>query len=127
MADSFQLAGSWSASPASGSPSGIANFCAPISEALSLTKKDYDTISLTADAASVVNFGSGVTEAQVVIIQAVGGKIRVRLTSADGATQAIPVDGTLILISRTVPITAIDLTRTTGITTTVDVFLGQTT
>lgn len=110
-----------------GSPSGIANFCAAISEALSLTKKDYDTISLAADAAAPVSFGSGVTEAQVIIIQTTGGKVKVRLTSTDGATQAVPVDGTFILISRTVPITAIDLTRTTGVLTTVDVFLGQTT
>ena len=127
MSDNFTLAGSWSASPAFGSPSGIASFCTPLEESLSLTAKDYDTIPLLADAAVPVSFGGGVTNATVVILKATGGKVRARLTSTDGAVQAIPFDDLLILISRTVPITAIDLTRTTGVSTTVDVFIGSTT
>jgi len=127
VADSFTLAGSWSSTPAVGSPSGIGSICAPLDEQLILTKKDYDTIPLTVDSAVAVPFGGGVTSAHVVILKATGGKVRARLTSADGSAQAVPVDGFQLVISRTVPITAIDLTRTAGVDTTVDVFLGQTT
>ena len=125
MADTFTLAGSWSANPAIGAPSGIAYFCTPISEALQLTRKDYDTIVLAADAPVAVDFGGGVTSAHVVIIKATGGKVKVALTSADGTLQAIPVDSMLILISRTVPFTALELTRLAGTATQVEVFLGQ--
>lgn len=109
-----------------GSPSGIASFCTPIIEQLNLVQKDYDTLVLAADAPVSVSFGGGVTAASVVILKAVGGKVRARVTSADGSTQAVPFDSLLILISRTVPITAIDLMRVPGMATTVDVFLGQT-
>jgi hypothetical protein len=94
---------------------------------LSLTRKDLDSVVLSADAPLSVSFGSGVVSAAVVILKATGGKVRARLTSADGSQQAVPVDDLLVLISQSVPITAIDLTRVPGVLTTVDVFLGQTT
>jgi hypothetical protein len=37
----------------------------------------------------------------------------------------VPVDGVFIVISRSVPFTAIDLTRVPGVTTTVRAFIGQ--
>ena len=94
---------------------------------MSLTRKDLDTISLDTDAPLAVNFGSGVTQAAVAILKATGGKVRARITSADGSQQSIPVDDLLVLISQSVPITGIDLTRVPGVLTTVSVFLGQTT
>jgi hypothetical protein len=124
MADSFVLDGSYSTTPAVGNPSGIGAITAPLTESLQLTQKHYDTIPLGADAPAAINFG-GVVNAHVVVLKATGGKVRVRATSTDGALQAIPVDDLIIIISRTVPITAIDLTRVAGVLTLVDVFLGQ--
>lgn len=124
MADLFVLAGSWSTTPAVGSPSGIASIPAPIDEELILTAKHYDTITLGVEGPVAISFG-GVTAAHVVILKVTGQKIRARFTSTDGALQAQPVDSFHVNMSRTVPITAIDLTRTPGAYTTVDVFLGQ--
>lgn len=70
-------------------------------------------VDLGTDAPESIAFGD-LTNAHVVWLKATGGKVRARLTSADGAQQAIPVDPVLILVSRTVPITAIDLTRVSG-------------
>ncbi len=52
-------------------------------------------------------------------------KVTVRLTSADGVQQSIPCDGELMITSRSVPFTAVDLTRVAGQETRVKVFLGQ--
>jgi hypothetical protein len=124
VADLFTLAGSYSTSPAVGSPSGVASIPAPIDEELILTAKHYDTIQLTVEGPVAINFG-GVTNAHVVILKVTGQKVRARFTSADGALAPQPVDSFHVNMSRTVPITAIDLTRTPGAYTTVDVFLGQ--
>jgi hypothetical protein len=99
----------------------IASLCA----SLSLTRKDFDSVVLDVDTPVAVNFGSGVTSAAVVVLKATGGKVRARLTSADGSQQAVPVDDQLLLVSQSVPIIAIDLTRVPGVLTSVDVFLGQ--
>ena len=124
MSDQFSLTGSYVTSPQVGSPSAIAGLAAPIDEELVLTAKYYDTITLSGDSPVTVNFG-GVTNGHVVILKATGAKVRARITSADGSQQAVPFDSFFSNICRTVPITAIDLTRTAGILTTVDVFLGQ--
>lgn len=127
MADSFQLVGNYSTTPAPPGASGAMSFVGAISESLSLTRKDFDTVVLDVDTPVSVNFGSGVTSAAVVLLKATGGKVRARLTSTDGSQQAVPVDDLQILVSQSVPFTAIDLTRVPGVLTSVDVFLGQTT
>ncbi len=87
--------------------------------------KDYDTITLNTDAALVVPMAANMTGSNVVILKVTGAKVRARLTSSDGSQQSIPVDSFFALTTRSVLITAIDLTRTPGVITTVDVFLGQ--
>lgn len=124
MADLFVLSGSYSTTPQVGSPSGVASIPAPIDEEAMLIGKYYNTVTLTGDAPVIVQMG-GVTKAHVVIVKVTGQKIRLRLTSTDGAQQAVPVDTWYTSISRTTPITAIDLTRTVGAQTIVDIFLGQ--
>ena len=52
-------------------------------------------------------------------------KCTVRLTSAAGTQQLVPMDSILVLLSQTVPFTAIDLIRPAGIPVTVKVFLGS--
>ena len=80
-------------------------------------------IDLGADAPVVVDL-TGATNVHALAILA-DAKVRVRITSADGATQAVPVDGLLLLFSKSVPITAIDLTRVAGVATSVRVLIGS--
>jgi hypothetical protein len=124
MADSFKLLGSYETAPL-GNPLSFAPFVvAQISEGRSLKAKQLSDLSLEADAPLAVPFG-GVVNAHVVLIKAVGGKVRARITSADGALAPVPFDTYLILMSESVPITAIDLTRVAGTVTSVRVFLGE--
>ncbi len=76
------------------------------------------------DAVQTVAFGP-LDNAHVVLIKTVGGKVRARLTSADGSQQSIPVDSFMVIVSESVPFTALDLTRVAGVTTTVKVLLGE--
>ena len=122
-ADQFNLSGGYTCEPLGTPTSFAASIDAVIGEALVLKAKHYDTILLSADAVSVVSFG-GVVNAHVVILKATG-KVKARVTSTDGATQAVPFDTYWILMSQSVPITAIDLTRVPATDTTVFVFLGE--
>lgn len=125
MADSFKLTGSIVTEPLSGIGSADAELSAPLDEALSLKRKSLVEMELTADSPAAVSFG-GVVNAHLLIVKVlVGSEIRLRLTSAKGALQAIPVDGFIILFSGTTPITAIDVTRTAGVATTVEIVLGE--
>jgi hypothetical protein len=124
MADVFQLGGSYTTAPASGAPSADPSYIAPIDESMTLIRKHHDTIDLSTDAVTPISFG-GVINAHVLIIKTVGGKVSIRLTSADGSTQAVPVDSFLAVMSNTVPITAADLTRVPGQETICKVFLGE--
>jgi hypothetical protein len=124
MADSFKLLGSYEVSPLGSSLSFAPSVVAQINEARTLKFKHLQDIDLTADAPVNVSFG-GVANAHVVVMKAVGGKVRARLTSAEGSQQAVPFDTYFILMSESAPVTAIDLTRVAGTTTSVRVFLGE--
>lgn len=123
--DLFSIQGQWSTSPQTGGllASGAAALLTPILEQMSLDEKQVATYDLVGDSPQSIAFG-GVTNANVVIIAATR-KVRARLTSADGSQQSIPIDGLAILISRSVPFTALDLTRVPATDTDVAVFLGQ--
>lgn len=124
MADVFRLDGSYQTQPTSGNLSGNPEVDALISERVGLRNKAIAVYNLTADSPVSVSL-SGMSGINVIMLKTVGGKVRVRLTSADGVQQAIPVDSFLALIDLTVPITAIDLTRQPATATTVQVFLGE--
>ena len=124
MADTCTLDGSYSVEPASGSPSGDPEISTPLSEVVSIDEKSVIKMKLTDDNPALVSFGA-ITNAHIVFVRARGSKVRARLTSADGSQQSVPVDPPLLSISQTVPITAVDLTRTAGVETTVQVFLGE--
>lgn len=84
-------------------------------------------VSLTADppAWTAVSL-DGMTSVSVLHVEPQdGAKVDVRLTSGDGSQQIIPVDDLMIIISRSVPFTAIDLGRVAGQATVVHLFLGQ--
>lgn len=124
MSDQFLLSGGYTTTPLGSPLSFAAGVEAVINEPLTIKAKVLGEKILTVDTPVVVDFGT-LAAAHVVLLKAVGGKVKARLTSADGATQAVPFDTYFILMSDSVPITAIDLTRLTGIETTVRVFLGE--
>lgn len=124
MADALRLTGSYSTTPYVGVRSGIPSVESPIDERVILVNKTIGQYDLTVDTPVPVDL-SGLTQVNVLFVKAIGGKIRLRLTSADGSQQAIPVDSFFALISLSTAITAIDLTRTPGTVTTVDIFMGQ--
>ena len=105
--------------------SGCPTFAFPFDEVETLAVKHYDEPTLTVDTPVPVDFGS-VTNAAVIVISVANGlKVVAQITSADGVDQAVPVDDTLILFSRTVPVTAINLTRVPATATKVKIFLGE--
>jgi hypothetical protein len=130
MADTFAIDGSWTCEPRStGQQSSDPSLDAPLAERVALEAKEQGTYTLSSAAVVPVSLG-GIdlaVGAAVVMLRAVGGKVKARLTSADGAVQCVPVDPLCIVISGSVPFTAIDLTRDPGISTAVvvKVFLGQ--
>ncbi len=125
MADTFTLAGSYESVPASvGTASGAASITAPIDEVVQLATRTQVEITLTSDAPVALAIPGG-TNINAVVIRTVGGKVRARISSSDGATQAVPVDSFMALISESVDITALDVTRVVGQETVVQVFLGE--
>lgn len=123
MADAFKLIGGYSVTPLGSALSFAPLMEATINEPKSIKAKQVSEQVLAADAPVAVDFG-GVVNAHVVILKATG-KVRARVTSADGAAQSIPFDTYLILMSDSVPVTAVDLTRVAGAETTVRVFLAE--
>ena len=122
MADVFTLAGSWTTKP-DGSVSGEPAIEAPLNELVALKTKMPTRYDLTGSQVKVVDFG-GAASAHVVILRAVGGKVRARFTSADGSQQAVPVDPFFAMISLASPVTALDLyTVPSGVS--VHVFVGE--
>lgn len=124
MADQFTLSGSYTATPASGSPSADPMITAPINESMMLGTELASQITLNADAPASLPFG-GLSGVNALIVKCVGGKIIVRITSADGSAQAIPVDSFLALTSASADITAVTVQRTPATQTVVKYFLGQ--
>ena len=124
MSDQFTLSGSYTVTPLGGAASLDPNIDSPLSEALTLQSKQYVPVHLTVDTPVPVPYGT-VVNAHVIILKTQGGKVKARLTSADGSVQSVPVDSVLIIRSDSVPITAIDLTRVSATDTIVRVFLGE--
>lgn len=125
MASTFRLQGSWTSTPCACACGGAAELSAQVNACMPLAKQTYTTIELTTDDTTTVSFGD-CNEANVIVIQTVGGKVKARFTSADGSQQAVPVDPYLTVISGAVPFTALDITRAIGQPTTyVRVFIGQ--
>jgi hypothetical protein len=71
-------------------------------------------VEITDDNPKAVSLGDLPSAAMMFLRVTSGGKVRARVTSADGAIQSVPVDPVGFLVSMSVPITAIDLTRVAG-------------
>jgi hypothetical protein len=125
VAENFTLEGFWRSEPkvSGAAASGCPTLHTPTNEKVLLAKKQFADVALDADPAEAVPFGD-LTNAHVVMIKT-NRKVTVRLTTTEGATQIVPVDTVLQLISESVPYTAIDLQRVVGQSTSVKVFLGE--
>lgn len=124
MASLFTLTGTYAAYPSAGAPSADPTITAPIDERVNLDLELASVVQLTSDAPVALPFG-GLTSAAVVVVKAVGGAVVLRLTSAEGSQQRVPVDSFAVLMSNTTPYTAVDVQRTPGAITTVKFYLGE--
>ena len=123
MPDTFKLSGSYIAEPIDDFSGSLSIEC-ELDEVVSLNQKMSLQLSLNSDSPVSVPFGS-LASACVVVVKAVGGKVKLTMTSADGTAQVIPVDSFLCVTALAVPYTAITVTRVPATTTTVQVFLGE--
>lgn len=124
MPYTFKLAGSVKIEPNVGAPSADPTLDSLLDETVTLLRRNVQELALAAGALNVAVAMGPVTSAHALIIKTVGGGVTARLTSAAGATQVVPIDSLLILLSATQPITAIDLSSTPAVT--VKVQMGQT-
>jgi hypothetical protein len=107
-----------------GPSSGVPSTEVPFDEPVALSAYMVQSLVLDTDSPMSVPFG-GVSSVNFLSVKAIDGKVRVRLTSADGSAQAVPVDGLLVVQTDSVPITSIDVMRVAGTQTSVEVILGQ--
>lgn len=120
----LELQGSVTIDNQAGMVSGQPAVAASINERMTSTSDLSAKYTLTADTAQSVNLG-GLANVNFLSVRAVGGKIRVRITSSDGTSQSIPVDPILVLRSDSVNITALDLTRLANTETEVHIVLAE--
>lgn len=124
MASSFALTGSYTATPSGAYPSGDPMVTASLDERMSLANELVSQLVLDSEGPTSIPLG-GLDKVNLLVLKVAGNPVTVRLTSAAGTTQAIPVDTFLSLFSRGSDITAIDVTRTLGSLTTIKYFLGE--
>lgn len=126
MADTFNFNGSITTTPLGLPNSFVASLSIPIQESFTLDAKTSGEVTLSSDSAAPLNFG-GVTDANVVTLKVLPGAapVTAAITWANGTAQKVPIDTYTVLMSEGFPLTAITLTRTAGVLTTVEYFLGQ--
>ncbi len=124
MADLFAIQGSYSATPGSGAPSADPVITAPLDEKLMLSTEVASQVTLTSDDPLDLSMG-GLSYVNALVIKVVGGKVRVQISSSDGLLQSVPVDSFFALVSSSVNITDIKVTRVPATQTVVKYFLGQ--
>lgn len=124
MAQQLKLEGALVIEEAIGDYQGQSQVTNVIKESMTVLQYQSTVYVLSSDTAQTVSLGS-LSAVNVLQLRVVGNKVRVRITSSDGTSQAIPVDSFLCIISDSVNITAIDLTRTAGSESTVYVTICQ--
>ena len=98
---------------------------AVLTHAVALSEVKYSSYLISTPADQTIGLDA-LNSISVVIVQT-SAPIIVKLTSASGADQAIPVNDCLLLISKTSPFTAMSIAAASAMTTAavVQVFLGQ--
>lgn len=111
MSDTLTLSGQVAILPDSTSDadlSGDFEIKVPLSQTLTLSRKEGVTVVLADTTPVAVNLGALVNVHALIIRTNLA--ISVTVTSASGASQVIPVDSLLVLLTATTPITAITVT-----------------
>lgn len=125
--DTFTLDGSYTVAPSMGNPPGIPTIETPLNTSLQLQNKSVKFFSLASDPApSATPVPFDFANVHVVVVQVTGGHVQMKVTSPDGASQAIPVNSVLCLITDALnPITAIDLLQDINVQVDVQIFMGE--
>jgi hypothetical protein len=123
VAEKLQFVGLLESAPFAATGQG-AKFTANFDERMTLDHSLATSFELTVDTAVSVPFGA-LTGVNVVYIRTVGGKVRMRVTSADGTSQSVPVDPYCVILSNSVDITALDVTRVAATPTVVTILIGK--
>jgi len=116
--------GSDTISPPAGNPSGQPTLLVQKDETMAIRNYLSTVVYLSSDSPVSVSLGP-MTGVNYLSIRSGDAAVRVRITSSVGTTQAVSVYPSLDLRSDTVDITAIDLTRTSGIDSEVFIVMGQ--
>lgn len=125
MADKFAFNGSFTTQPFIGSPSFAQSVVAPIDESISVKNWKRVRVELTTDSPVAVSFDQMLTACVLIMRVVEGGpKAKAAITTADGAAQVLPFEYH-VTGSKTVPITAVSLTRVSGTATTVELFIAE--
>lgn len=125
MADRFQFSGSFAADPLIGSPSFVQAVMAPIDESIIVKNWKRVRIELTSDSPVAVSFDQMATVCVLIMRVVEGGpKAKASISTVDGSAQVLPFEYH-VTGSKTVPITAVSLTRVSGTATTVEVFIAE--
>ena len=123
MAEKLQFVGLLESAPFAATGQG-AKFTANFDERMTLDHSLATSFELDGDAPVSIPFGA-LTEVNVIYVRTVGGKVRLRATSADGTAQAFPVDPYCVILSASVGITALDVTRVPATPTVVTILIGK--
>lgn len=125
MSDTFSLKGTYAVTHGATDtdPSADFDISSAFNETMSVKRKLAQTISLDADAAEVVSLGD-LANAHVVLIRA-SQDVRVALTSSHGSLQLIPAGKVCFIMAVVAPVTAIQITRQAGVSTTVRIVLCE--
>jgi len=125
MSDTFSLKGSYSVihGATDTDPSADFDISSTFNETMNVKRKLAQTISLDADTAEAVSLGD-LAQAHVVLVRA-SQDVKVALTSSHGTLQLIPAGKVCFIMATVAPITAIQITRQAGVSTTVRVVLCE--
>lgn len=125
-AATLTLSGSFTLQAPSFPPSAAQAIGSPISETSYLQAWDAQSPTLSSDGAQSIPFPIGMGTCHFIYLKVQGGSpVVLSLTSADGTLQAIPVDSLIVLYFAGTPVTAIQVTRTAGVTTQLTYVIGQ--
>lgn len=108
-------------------PSAAVGANIPFSEVNYLQNYDIQSPTLSADGATSIPFPIGMASCNFIYlkIQPGGSPVDLALTTADGTLQVVPVDSLYIGFFTTKAVTAIQVTRTLGVSTTITYVIGQ--
>lgn len=118
MPSVLAISGSYTADPSIGG-SARPSVGGTIDEKLTVGEGIALDFELDADApqtiavATLPGFPNG---ASALIVRATGGKVKLTITTSDGASQVVPVDSFFAVICQNAPITSVSFTRPAGVT-----------